>query len=274
MEWRNIYRGMMMGAFDVVPGVSGGTVALLLGIYDQLIEAINGFFSRSWKKHLGFLIPLGVGIVGAILSLSKLLGWLFAHYPVPTQFAFLGLILGVLPYLFYQSKAKENFRIPHFIMLIIGALVVASLNQFHGDPTYIIPEMDLGAYAYVFLAGFVGSTAMILPGISGSLMLIIFGVYGTIIHAVNEFNLSILMVVGIGIVVGVATMSKIIKYFLTKFPYGTYAVVIGLVIGSIAVIFPGWPTAVLETVLSIAAFAGGLLVAFLLGRVEYNKEEK
>ncbi|MCZ0702700.1 putative membrane protein [Natronobacillus azotifigens] len=271
MEWKNIYRGLMMGASDVVPGVSGGTIALVLGIYDQLIQSINGFFSKEWKKHLGFLIPLGVGVVGAILSLSKVIGWLFDHYPVPTQFTFLGLILGVLPYLFKKSEAKVNFKGLHIGLLMVAAALVASLNILPGDATYIIPEMNFATYAYLFFTGFVASTAMILPGISGSLLLIILGAFGTIIHAVNELNLSILIVVALGIVTGIATMSKIIKYFLANFAIGTYAVVIGLVIGSIVVIFPGWPATVEETLLSIATFALGLFVAYVLGRVEYKE---
>ena len=76
MEWKNIYRGLLMGASDVIPGVSGGTIALLLGIYDRLIEAINGLFSREWKKHLNFLVPLGIGVAIAIFSLAKLIVWL------------------------------------------------------------------------------------------------------------------------------------------------------------------------------------------------------
>lgn len=90
-EWRNIYRGMLMGASDVVPGVSGGTIAVVLGIYDRLIEAINGFFTKEWKKHLKFLLPLGIGVVTSILLLARLIEWLFEHYPGPTQFFFPGI---------------------------------------------------------------------------------------------------------------------------------------------------------------------------------------
>lgn len=127
MEWKNIYRGMLMGASDVIPGVSGGTIAVLLGIYDRLIAAINGIFSKDWKKQLAFLIPLGIGVGIAILLLSRLIEWLFEHYAVPTQFFFLGLIIGILPYLFHEADAKRTFQMKHYVILVIGTIIVGSM---------------------------------------------------------------------------------------------------------------------------------------------------
>src|SRR5699024_1763599 len=135
MEWRNIYRGLLMGASDVVPGVSGGTIAVILGIYEQLIEAINGVFSKDFKKHLLFLVPLGIGVVSAIFLLAGLIEWLFEHYPKQTQFTFLGLIIGVLPFLFRQSNAKENFKVKHIICMIIGISIVGSMAFLRANET-------------------------------------------------------------------------------------------------------------------------------------------
>ncbi|MBM7571094.1 DUF368 domain-containing protein [Aquibacillus albus] len=271
MEWKNIYRGMLMGASDVVPGVSGGTIAVVLGIYDRLIEAINGFFTKDWKKHLGFLIPLGVGVVLAIILLADLIEWLFEHYPGPTQFAFLGLIIGVLPYLLHQSDAKNTFKAQHVFLLIIGALIVASMLFFRSGETEPLQNLTIASYAWLFMSGFVASSAMILPGISGSFLLLIIGAYTTILNAVSEFKFDIILVVAIGVVLGLITMSKIIHYFLENYTTGTFAVVIGLVIGSTVVIFPGWPTGALEVMVSILTFALGLFVAYILGRVEYKE---
>ncbi|SDC17710.1 putative membrane protein [Pelagirhabdus alkalitolerans] len=271
MEWKNLYRGMMMGASDIVPGVSGGTIALVLGIYDQLILSINNLMSKSWKKQLGFLIPLGVGIVGAIILLSGLIEWLFDHYPRPTQFGFLGLILGVLPFLFKKAEVKYEFVWYHYFLLVIGAVLAASLSFFQGSEEFIITEIDFLTYVFLFFSGFIASTAMVLPGISGSLILLIMGAYGTIIHAVNEWHFNILITVGIGIVIGVLTMSKIIKYFLMHYTYATYGVVIGLVIGSIYVIYPGLPVSYNDLALSVFGFSLGLLVAFILGKMEYKE---
>lgn len=271
MEWRNIYRGLIIGASNVVPGISGGTLALLLGIYDRLILSINNLFSRKWKQQLTFLIPLGVGMVIATFLFSNWIKWLFENYPDPTQFAFIGLIIGILPLLIKESGVKQNFKIKHLILLFISVVVAASFEFFKGDEGFIIAEIDLRTYVLLLLAGFIASTAMILPGISGSLILLIMGVYGTIINAVTTLQLDILIVVAIGIGLGIITMSKLISYMLSQYPVATYAVIIGLVIGSIYVIYPSWPIGGSELILSGLALLLGLVLAYMLGRVEYKE---
>ncbi|WP_404457516.1 DUF368 domain-containing protein [Oceanobacillus kapialis] len=270
MEWKNIYRGMMMGASDVIPGVSGGTIAVLLGIYDRLIAAINGLMSKEWKKQLGFLIPLGIGVGTAILLLSKLIEWLFEHYPGPTQFFFLGLIIGILPYLFHEAEAKRTFKWNHVMLLLIGAIIVGSMVFLDAGEAAVITTLDTKTYILLFFSGFIASSAMILPGISGSFMLLIIGVYPTIIGAISNLQLDIIAVTGVGIVLGLVFMSKIINYFLTHFRTGTFAIIIGLVIGSIFVVYPGFPVTTSFLILSVVTFAAGLFVAYILGRVEYR----
>ncbi len=270
MEWRNIYRGMLMGASDVVPGVSGGTIAVVLGIYDRLIEAINGIFSKEYKSHLKFLVPLGIGILAAVFLLAKVIKWLFAYYPEQTQFAFLGLIIGVLPFLFQKSSARESFKTKHIILVLIGACIVGSMAFFQTGKPEPITDFHTTTYLLLFGSGFLASAAMILPGISGSMLLYILGSYTTIINAIDNLNFFVIAIVGIGILLGIVLMSKIIRYFLASFPTATYAFVIGMVIGSVFVIFPGWPASMMGTVMCVVTFAGGLLFAYLLGRVEYR----
>src|SRR5699024_12148396 len=108
MNWKNLYRGFMMGISDVIPGVSGGTIAVLLGIYDDFIASSDGVFTRHWKKHLSFLIPLLLGMGIALLAFSHIIKWLFATYPEQTQCFFLALIIGILPYLFRQTRSEER----------------------------------------------------------------------------------------------------------------------------------------------------------------------
>jgi len=268
MEWRNIYRGMAMGISDVVPGVSGGTIAVLLGFYDQLIAAINGLFSRDWKKHLAFLIPLAIGMGTAIFAFSRVMKWLLANYNQPTYFFFIGLIIGILPYLFRESDAKNAFRWQHYALLLFGivAIMLLPVNPSEG---LVIEDMTMGTYVLLFFSGLIASAAMILPGISGSFVLLVIGVYATVIHAVSVFQMDVILVVGAGIAIGIVTMSKIIHYFLQHFRTATFSLIIGLVIGSIFVIFPGWAQTGAMVFTCIIVFFIGMLTAFLLSKVEY-----
>lgn len=269
-EWKNIYRGILMGASDVVPGVSGGTIAVVLGIYDRWIDAINGVFSKRWKQQLGFLIPLLIGVGTAFIVLSRLIEWLFEHYPGPTQYFFMGLIIGVLPYLYHKADMKHTFKGKHYVLLLIGAAFVASLAFFQASETEPIQNLTIENYVLLFFSGWIASSAMVLPGISGSMILYIIGVYSTIINGISNFQLDVIGVVGLGLVLGVVIMSKIVKFFLDNYTEGTFAVIIGLVIGSVAVVFPGVPESGVMMAVSVVAFIGGLLAAYLLGRVEYN----
>lgn len=269
MEWRNIYRGLMMGASDVIPGVSGATIAVILGIYDRLIAAVNGLASKQWRKMLGFLVPLGIGITAAILLLSRVMEWLFMNYHVPTNFFFLGLILGVLPYLSETADFKK-FKGGHFLLAIIGVLIVGSLGFLQTNDSNTFMQIGAATYVLLFIAGFIASSAMILPGISGSFMLLIMGVYPTVIMAVSNFRADILLAVGAGVIIGILVMSKVINYFLKVHYSATFALIIGMVIGSIVVIFPGWPEGSELVTISVAAFAAGLSSAYLLGKVEHH----
>ncbi|WP_010529386.1 DUF368 domain-containing protein [Lentibacillus jeotgali] len=269
MEWKNIYRGLVMGASDVIPGVSGGTIAVLLGIYERLIAAINGLMSKHWKKQLGFLVPLAIGILTAIFLLSNVIDWLFKNYPGPTKFFFLGLILGVLPYLFHKADAKNKFQAKHILILIVGAALVGSLAIFQASEGGVIENVTASKYVLLFFGGIIASSALVLPGISGSFMLLIMGLYTTIISAVSHLQFDIIAVTGAGIVIGIAFMSKIVNFFLNNYYTGTFAVIIGMVIGSVFVVFPGWPAEALMVLSSIVTFAAGLAAAYLLGRFEY-----
>lgn len=265
MEWKNIYRGFLMGVSDLIPGVSGGTIALLLGIYERLIASINGLLSKNWKKQLSFLIPLGIGMSTAILSLSRLIEWLFHHYPQPLHFLFLGLILGVLPNLFYQSDARNTFKTKHLILLILATIIIGGMDFFIPNEKVIIQDRSLATYVLFLSSGFIASTAMILPGISGSLVLMIIGVYYTVINAITNLHLDVIVTVGIGVVLGILLMSKVIDFLLKNNRTATFAVIIGMVIGSIFVVYEGFPEETSQIILSVVTFTIGLVGAYFLG---------
>src|SRR5699024_3168646 len=196
MQWKNIYRGIMMGSSDLIPGVSGGTIAVLLGIYDDFIAAINGIFSKKWRKHFTFLFPLGIGIVIAIVLLSRVMDWLLAFYPGPTYFFFLGLIIGVLPLLFREAEAKTTFTFSHYVLVVIGMAVVGSLLFIQDiGQNETVSNLTLITYLLLFISGILASAAMILPGVSGSMVFLVLGVYPTVIRAVSNFHFEIIIIV-------------------------------------------------------------------------------
>ncbi|MEY8350211.1 DUF368 domain-containing protein [Bacillus cereus] len=261
MEWRNIYRGFCMGVSDLIPGVSGGTIAVVLGIYEGLLAAISGFFSREWKKHLGFLIPLAMGVAAAFLTLSHVIKYLLEYHNEPTQFFFLGLILSILPMLMKEANAKETFKGGHIVILIVAAALVAVTALFKPDKAADpITTLTILNAIGLFLAGWMASMAMLLPGISGSFILLIIGVYPTAINALTTLNLPLIAVIGTGVMVGFVVSSKGISYLLTHFKSATFAAIIGLVIGSIAVVFPGIPTGGMSIVSSIITFVLGFAI--------------
>ncbi|WP_174734389.1 undecaprenyl phosphate translocase family protein [Mesobacillus harenae] len=269
-EWRNIFKGMMIGASDVVPGVSGGTIALLVGIYERLIEAINGVLTKEWKKHVIFLVPVGIGVGLAILTLSHLLSWLLEAFPQPTFFFFLGLILAIIPVLMVEADYKQTFGGIHYLLLLIAAIAVAATGLVGDEQAAIMTNLAWKDYLFLFFAGWLASSAMILPGISGSMVLLLLGAYVTVIDAIKSFNMPIIIIVGLGIVVGLLLTSKLIRYLFNHYRTATYAVVTGFVVGSIFVVYPGWPADGLLMVISIIALVCGYAAAYLLGKAERN----
>ncbi|QMT17837.1 DUF368 domain-containing protein [Planococcus maritimus] len=260
MEWKNIYRGILMGISDLIPGVSGGTIAFILGIYDRLLESISGFFSREWKKHLGFLVPLGIGIVITLLLFSRFIEFLLENHYEATQFFFMGLILGVLPYIMKQAEVKKNFTARHLVILLVIGAALASMAFIQTDENIApITDLSLPTFFLLFFSGWLASMAMLLPGISGSFILLLIGVYSTAINALSTLNLPIVLTIGAGVMVGFVVSSKVISYLLEHFTYVTYAAIIGLILGSLFVVFPGFASDTATLVTSLITFVVGLV---------------
>ncbi|MCM3757439.1 DUF368 domain-containing protein [Sporosarcina aquimarina] len=274
MEWRNIYRGFLMGISDLIPGVSGGTIAFMLGIYDRLLISISGIFSKNWRKHIGFLLPLGIGIGITLLLFSRVIEFLLENYNAPTQFFFMGLIIGILPFMAKQAKIKSTFKVWHFIVLLIVGVLLAMTAFITPADTSIITTLTPTNTVVLFLSGWAASTAMLLPGISGSFVLLLLGMYSTAIGALSDFNIPIIIVIGLGVVLGFIISSKIIHYLLNQHATLTFAIIIGLIVGSIFVIYPGVPESGTPFVMSAVALIMGLLVSNLFSPPETDSKTK
>lgn len=242
-------KGFAMGTADVVPGVSGGTVALITGVYDELVKTVGSFdhhfvkvllsfkLSRIFEaSNAKFLIPLGVGIVSSILIMARVMHYLLDNYAVHTWALFFGLILASI--LFLLRSIEKLKTLPNLFSLLVGVglgLGVVSLVPVDTPQTYLA----------VFGAGFVGICAMILPGISGSFILLILGKYYFITSMLkNPFagnNLIFILTFCFGCLCGLISFSKLINYLLEKFHAITMCVLVGFMIGSMVKIWP-WKT--------------------------------
>ncbi|HDC3081329.1 TPA: DUF368 domain-containing protein [Staphylococcus aureus] len=279
-KWINILKGFAMGTSDLVPGVSGGTIALLLGIYNQFIASISGIFSRRFWPSFTFLIPIIIGMLLAMGSLSNLFNYLLSQHHIPTMFFFGGLIIGIVPYLLKISNYKTSFTTKHYMMVIAGIAILIVITLMNNDDKHAGETLTLstGLIIKYFIAGMCASSAMLLPGISGSFMLLVFGVYGTVMLAISEVvklnfaGLPILLAVGFGVLAGFIISSKIIQYFLTHHKLMTFALIIGFVVGSLFAVFPGLPTNIVMWFVSLVVFIIGFIVSLTLGRITAENE--
>jgi len=250
-------KGFCMGASDVVPGVSGGTIAFILGIYEELITAIKAFDLYSVKLLLSFrfkaffnhiswqfLLSIAIGIILAIFSLSKVISWLLQYRPVLIWSFFLGLILASVVIVFLRVKKWSSHSILYLLMGSIGAYLLVGL----------VPVSTPNTPFFLFLCGAFAICAMILPGISGSFILVILGKYQFILEAVNQRNFTVLLFVAAGTFVGIASFSRLLKWLLTKYHDLTIALLIGFMIGSLRKVWP-WK----ETVKSIQDAQGKII---------------
>lgn len=279
-KWINILKGFAMGTSDLVPGVSGGTIALLLGIYNQFISSISGIFSRRFWPSFTFLIPIIIGMLLAMGSLSNLFNYLLSQHHIPTMFFFGGLIIGIVPYLLKISNYKASFTTIHYIMVIAGIAILIVITLMNNGDKHAGETLTLSTSLIIkyFIAGMCASSAMLLPGISGSFMLLVFGVYGTVMLAISEVvklnftGLPILLAVGFGVLAGFIISSKIIQYFLTHHKLMTFALIIGFVVGSLFAVFPGLPTNIVMWFVSLVVFIIGFIVSLTLGRITAENE--
>ena len=239
---RVFFCGILMGIADAIPGISGGTIALLLGIYEELIGSISNFninlfqnlknkgIKYCWNKINGnFLLSLISGVLLSLVSFVKIFSILIEKYPLFIWSFFLGLILATL---FVINRNIKKWDIANFILIFIFAFLTILLSIINPS---ISENINL---FYILICGIIASSAMILPGISGSLILVILGVYTLIINALNNLEYNIILVFLIGCLIGIINFSKIIKWLFNNYRDYTFSIMLGLVIGSIYTVWP------------------------------------
>jgi len=234
-------KGMAMGIAELVPGVSGGTIAFVTGIYEEFISSINNVnlatfktlktqgFKVFWKQLNGnFLLALFLGMMMSILSLSKIISWLLENHPIPVWAFFFGLVLASV---IFVAKAIKKWTILTVALFIIGTIIAYYI-------TTLPPSANTDSLPFLFFSGALAICAMVLPGISGSFILVLLGSYKTILDAVNDKDFKIVITVALGAVFGILSFARILKWMFTHYKNATLAILTGFILGSLNKIWP------------------------------------
>lgn len=279
--FKNIIKGMMIGIANIMPGVSGGTLAVSMGIYDKLIHCITHILSE-FKESMKFLLPIFAGAGIALVALTFVIEALFEYYPIPTNLLFIGLIVGGLPPVVTKVKSHK-LSFGHILAgLLFFALVVGMAMMGDNGNRQVTLNLGIVPMIKLVLVGIIAAATMIIPGVSGSMVLLILGYYEPIIQQITAFctavitldmagilhGIAILLPFGIGVLIGILGIAKIIEIIFEKYPVYAYCAIIGLIAASpIAILvcsnFAGFSVSVL--LISIVTFAAGFGIAIKIG---------
>ncbi len=287
---KNVLKGIAVGISMMVPGVSGGTMAIVLGIYDKLVHSVATFF-KNWRKNVPFLLQVGLGGVIGVLIFSRLMEGAMTSYPHIMRFIIMGIIIGGLPLLWRKAseeascglvggngvsggkglaqgksaRADGKGAVGDYMFLLLGIAIVLLMSL---EPERLIntaTDGSLLSYIFLLIAGFVIAIGLVLPGISWSFMLLVMGMYETTLNAINTLNIPFLIPLGIGVALGTFGTARIIEKFLQKHPRRTYMLIIGFVVGSLWEVYPGIPTG-WQLPVSLAVFLLGFAMMFIVGK--------
>lgn len=276
-----LLKGMVIGIANIIPGVSGGTMAVSMGIYDKLIHCLTHLF-KEFKESIKFLLPVLLGAAIALVGLSFIITPAFEHFPLQTNCLFIGLIVGGLPAVWTKVKGKGiklSYLIPFlvFFVLVVG---MAAMGETEGEAADL--TFSAGSVIKLFFIGIIASATMVIPGVSGSMMLLLLGYYNPIVASIKAFvealvafdmagilqGCGVLVPMGIGIVFGIFAIAKVIEIVFEKFPMQAYWAIIGLIVASpIAILILGETgvISIISVLTSIVTLGVGFVIAMKLG---------
>jgi len=233
-----IYKGMLIGSTMLIPGVSGGSMAIILGIYDRLVGAVSSF-TQNVKENLMFLLTFAVSAGIGMFLLAKPILVLWEMYPKAMGFFFMGAVAGGIPAI-YKEAGIDNIKWRYVAYVLIG-FGIAAVMALPGINVMTTATGGQHSALYLFAAGIIAAVALVLPGISVSFLLLFMGLYNELMQAVSEMNMSFLIPMGIGILLGVILVTRALETAMKKYPKITYLTILGFVIGSLIEVFPGMP---------------------------------
>ena len=274
-----LLKGFIMGIANIIPGVSGGTLAIILGIYEKLIDVLSSFW-KNLKKNILFVLPLLIGMGIALIAGSFVIDWGLKNFPIATTLFFVGLVIGGIPFIYMKVHKKYNV-VNVIIFIIIFALVVL-LSILAVDSNVSLDKIDFLLIVKLFFVGAITAATMIIPGISGSLVLMNMGYYESIVECVKNLtkfssmghSICVLLPFGIGVIIGLVLIAKLIKWLLRKFPIQSYFGILAFVIASIVSIIIRMDKSdfnIGELMLGILLMGIGIFITFILGWYDNNR---
>lgn len=255
-------KGLLIGMGGVAPGVSGGAIAVIFGLYERITDAIADVF-KDFRKNVVFFFPIALGGCVGVLGFSKIMQFLFQYYEVQVKYLFIGLMIGTLPVVFKQAN-KKGFRKKYIVPYIITVGITLIAVVLENSGINIIPDAAPGFFQLASYGAIIG-IGTILPGVSASFVLMYMGAYQIVLDGIADINITILVPIGIGFVISIFIFAKLISLLFKK-AYGyTYYAVLGFVTGSIIAIFPGISFGT-EYLVSLILFIMGFYISFSLSK--------
>lgn len=247
----------------LVPGVSGGSMAMILGIYQELISAVSSFRKQKKSKFL-FLTVFCISAVFGMLVIATPVSNLIDIFPKPTMYFFIGAVTGGIPLIFREAKATAfSWKFPVYIL--IGGIIVSAISLFPVNMAGMQEGEEIQNFLFLFAAGAIAAVALILPGISVSYLLLLLGLYDKTMQAISGLQFSFLISLLLGGVIGIILTTKLLEKIMTHFPQPTYLIILGFILGSVISIFPGFPS-FSELAICTVTFSVGFISIYLISR--------
>lgn len=295
-----VIKGIFVGVANVIPGVSGGTMAVSFGIYDKLLAAISNLF-KEFKKSIKTLFPIVIGMVIGVVGFTFIIPWLLANQPFITSIAFTGLILGGLPMIIkslrdgWQKDTKKSIPVNVILFILLAALAIGMLFMNGDSESGVLLVANAPTMIKIFFMGIIAAATMVIPGVSGSLVLMILGYYFGVITAVKDFITAlkdfdiaaminralILAPFAIGCIIGIFFISKLIEWLFMHYASATFSGILGLIIASPFSIFYKVQqeydmsgTGIAQIIIGIIVFAVCIALTLFLGTLDTETENE
>ncbi len=271
---KTIIKGFIIGSSMMIPGVSGGSMAMILGEYDRLIASVPALFSRrTFKESFKYLFFFTLSALIAIILVARPLEILINRYRVVIMYLFLGAVCASIPMMLKKANT-EGFDLPGLLYIVIGILVVFAIDFI--PENIFAPRLDASIASILIqvLGGILVSAGLILPGISTSYLLLVLGLYEPVISALSRGEILALIPISSGLVAGILVLTKCLERAMKRYPKITYMIILGFLLGSVREIYPGLAKRHYQIIISIILFLLGFILVYKLSRIEEDAENK